>query len=116
LTNYFIRDINNLDALLVRNQRRYFVTEVEDCVLKKEDFLRTRKPDGTLVLTHPSLSGTIELGPNESPIWLFPKFKEFSERHDVLLSPELAKLVKGLEEDLNEGMFGSDDELEDFTD
>jgi len=92
------------------------VAEVEGYVLKKEDFVSTRKPDGTLVLTHPTLSGTIELGPNESPMWLFPKFKEFSEKHGVLLSPELAKLVKGLEEDLNEGMFGANEEFEDFAD
>ena len=91
------------------------MAEVEGYVLKKEDFTSTRKPDGTLVLTHPTLSGTIELGPNESPMWLFPRFKEFSEKHAVLLSPELARLVNGMEEDLNGDMYDAD-EFEDFID
>lgn len=92
------------------------MAEVEGYVLKKEDFVSTRKPDGTLVLTHPTLPGTIELGQSESPMWLFPRFKDFSEKHGVLLSPELARLVKGVEEDLNSDMHDTDDKSEDFID
>jgi len=87
------------------------VTNLEEYVLNIEDFVRTKKPDGTIVLTHPTLSGTIALGPNESPMYLFPRLKEFSEKNGVILSPKLARLAKGAEDDLSGDVWG-DDEFE----
>ena len=88
------------------------MAELEEHVLNIEDFVRARKPDGTIVLTHPTFSGTVELGPNESPMWLFPRLKEFSEKNGVLLNPKLARLANGVEDDLNGDTWG-EDEFED---
>ncbi len=90
------------------------MAEIEEYVLDIEDFIRTRKPDGTIVLTHPTFSGTVEFGPNESPMWLFPRLKEFSENNGVLLSPKLARLAKGVEDDLSGNAWDYDESEDDL--
>ncbi|HVV15329.1 MAG TPA: hypothetical protein VHD55_02955 [Candidatus Paceibacterota bacterium] len=92
--------------------------EVENYVLKKEDFTRATKPDGTVVLTHLFLPGTIEWNPSMEPVpFLLRKFKAFSEKNSVLLSPEIARAHNFFEEGLKQmGREMDDFEEENFTD
>lgn len=67
--------------------------KTEHYLLRREDFIRAERPDGSALLTHPFLAGEIEIGAKDSPYSLFPKLKQFSERNAVPLSPELERLV-----------------------
>ncbi len=87
------------------------MTEVESCGLKIEDFVKTIQPDGTVVFTHKTFNDRIELTPNQSPLWFFLKIREFSEKHGVLMCPEMAKLTNGLEADFYGGLERFEHEL-----
>lgn len=92
------------------------MAEVEDFVLKIEDFVKTTKPDGTVVFTHSKLNDSIELGSSQSPLWFFLKIREFSEKHGMLMEPTMAKLTNGLEADFHRGLQQFEDELSDSVD
>jgi len=92
------------------------MTELESSVLKIEDFVRTTKHGGTVVFTHKKLNDSIELAPNQSPLWFFLKIRQFSEKHGVLLCPEMAKLTNGLEADFYGGLERFENELSDSID
>lgn len=82
-------------------------------LLKKEDLIPHDAEDGSLVLTHPFLSGQVVWNPESDPVpALFQRIKEFGERNQTLLSPELAKVCNFFDEtyeDLRRQMEGEDD-------
>jgi hypothetical protein len=82
-----------------------------ESLLRIEDFVQTTKPDGTVVYTHKGLKDSIELESGQSPLWFFLKIREFSEKHGVLMCPEMAKLSNGLYEDFHQGLERHEREL-----
>lgn len=65
----------------------------KEYLLRKEDLIKTKGEKGSFVFTHPFFPGEIVWNPeNDSVPSLFQRIKEFGERNQILLSPELARI------------------------
>lgn len=61
-------------------------------LLRIDDFVQTIEADGTTVYSHTETKDAIRIETGVSPLLIFSKIREFSEKHGLRMSPEVEKL------------------------